>query len=232
VYELLEDDLSKHIFKNVILYKLTGKIDYLFDAQSDKDECYNSLLDAKSIRTYADLGAYNGDTVRELLRYAPQLERVTAFEPDRRSFRKLCEYCDTVSYPIIEKINAAAWSCDTTLTFGDEGNRNSGIFAKGKSIEVAATSLDRALDGRSVDYVKYDVEGCEKEALDGSADTIRSCRPKLLVSLYHRSEDIFALPLLLSELCRDYRFFLRRYRYIPAWDLNLICVPREKAQGC
>ena len=223
VYELLEDDLSKKIFQNVILYKITGKIEYLFEAQSDKDECY-ALLDAKEIHSYADLGAYNGDTVRELLRYAPQLERVTAFEPDRRSFRKLSEYCDTVTFPVIEKINAAAWSCDTTLTFGDEGNRNSGIFAKGKSVDVNATSLDSVLGGQAVDYVKYDVEGCEEQAIIGSTATITLHRPKLLVSIYHRSEDIFALPLQIKRLRPDYKLYIRRFPYVPAWDLNLICI--------
>ncbi len=225
VCKLFEDDTSRQIYENVIAYKLTGKIDYLFDAESDKDEVYTKLLKAENITSYADLGAYNGDTVRELMPYSPDLADVTAFEPDRRSFRKLCEYCDTLNgTPTINKVNAAAWYCDTTLTFGDEGNRNSGLFARGKAIEVRATSLDKVLDGKSVDYIKYDVEGCEKEALDGSKSTILRYRPRLLVSVYHRSEDIFALPMQVKELCPDYKLYLRRYKYIPAWDLNLVCV--------
>ena len=225
VYDLFEDDASRRIYENVIAYKLTGKIDYLFDAESDKDEVYNDLLRAEDIKDYADLGAYNGDTVRELMRYAPRLREVTAFEPDRRSFCKLCEYCDTLGNTLkINKVNAAAWCCDATLTFGDEGNRNSGLFARGKSIEVAATSLDKALDGKCVDYVKYDVEGCEAKALVGSSQTILKHRPRLLVSVYHRSEDVFTLPLQIKALRPDYKFYLRRYTYIPAWDLNLICI--------
>lgn len=224
VYELLADGHSRHIFENVIYYKLTGRIDYLFDAESDKDEVYTELLQAGSIKSYADLGAYNGDTVRELMRYAPSLERVTAFEPDRRSFRKLTEYCDTLTSPDVKKINAAAWNCDAVLTFGDEGNRNSGLFAKGKSVEVRATSLDKVLNGQDVDYVKYDVEGCEREAIEGSRETVLACKPRLLVSVYHRSEDIFALPLQIHALRPDYRLYLRRFPYVPAWDLDLICI--------
>ena len=224
-YSLLCDDESKRIFENVIAYKLTGKISYLFNAESDKDEVYDSLLCAKSIRSYADLGAYNGDTIRELLKYTDKLERIIAFEPDRRSFRKLCEYCDsTPDLPQIEKLNLAAWSTDATLVFGDEGNRNSGLFAKGKTVEISACSLDKALNGKQVDYIKYDVEGCEKEALEGSAITISNCAPRLLVSAYHRSEDIFALPLQIHAMHPQYKLYLRRYEYIPAWDLNLICI--------
>ena len=124
----------------------------------------------------------------------------------------------------LHSVQAAAWSVETTLQFGDEGNRNSGLFAKGKSVEVKALSLDEALGGRAVDYVKYDVEGCEREALIGSTKTILSSKPRLLVSAYHRSEDVFALPLQIAGIRPDYKMYLRRYPYVPAWDLNIICV--------
>ncbi|MBO7309891.1 MAG: FkbM family methyltransferase, partial [Clostridia bacterium] len=58
VYTLLSDEQSKIIFKNVIFYKITGKIDYLFNAVSDKDEVFSELICANTIRRYADLGAY------------------------------------------------------------------------------------------------------------------------------------------------------------------------------
>lgn len=221
---LLCDEESRRIYDRVIAYKLSGDISHLFEAESDKDEVYR-LMDASSIRIAADLGAYNGDTVRELMSYAPSLEQVVAFEPDRRNYRKLSEFCQMLSRPAVEIRQAAAFSERTVLTFGDEGNRNSGLYAKGKSVQVEALSLDEVLGGRSVDYIKYDVEGAEKEAIMGSAQTIRAHRPRLLVSAYHKSEDLFALPLQLHALCPHYRFYYRRYPYIPAWDLNLIGVP-------
>ena len=224
-YELLADEESKSIFENVVAYKLSGDIRYLFASESDKDEVYRKLLSAESIRSYADLGAYNGDTIRELMRYSPALSDVTAFEPDRRSFRKLTEFCAALPDSVkVNALHAAAWNEDAELSFGDEGNRNSGLFAKAKTVQIKATSLDLALEGKSVDYVKYDVEGCEREAILGSSETILSCAPKLLVSVYHRSEDLFALPLQIHSLKPEYKLYLRRYPYVPAWDLNLICI--------
>ncbi|MBQ8345097.1 MAG: FkbM family methyltransferase [Clostridia bacterium] len=223
--QLLADEESLRIYDRTLAYKLSGDITHLLAAESDKESVYR-LLDAGSIRRYADLGAYNGDTVRELMAYAPNLSAVLAMEPDRRSFRKLNEFCQSRenAMPAIRAVQAAAWSETATLTFGDEGNRNSGLYAKGKTVEVPAASLDDLLDGESVDYIKYDVEGAEREALIGSAGTIQAHRPRLLVSAYHKSEDLFALPLQIHALRPDYQLYYRRYPYIPAWDLNLICV--------
>ena len=223
-YDLLEDGESKRIFEKTILYKLTGNIDFLFEAESDEDTVMTTLIQAEDIESYADLGAYNGDTLRKLANYAPKLSRAVAFEPSPKTFKKLSAYVETETRFGINAINAAAWSEDTTLEFSDEGNRNSGLFAKGKHTEVVARSLDGVLDGDGVDYIKYDVEGCEREALAGSEKTIAAYYPKLLVSAYHKSEDIYDLPLLIHEKFPSYKLYYRRYPYIPAWDLNLICV--------
>lgn len=45
-----------------------------------------------------------------------------------------------------------------------------------------------------------------------------------MIAAYHRSEDLFALPQQIAAIRPDYRFYLRHYRYIPAWDVNLYCV--------
>lgn len=228
VWDMLCDEESKRIYENVILYKLTGNIKYLWESESDKTAVFDEILDAQNIESYLDLGAYNGDTLREMLRYNPDLKSATALEPDARNFRKLTEYASTVVGIDIKCINAGAWCENTTLLFDASGNRNAGIVSAGNIVskikEVPVVSVDFVLGGESVDYIKYDVEGSEKEALLGSAETIRAHSPKLLVSLYHRSEDLFALPELVMELNSDYKLYLRRFPYIPAWDLNLYAI--------
>ncbi|MBO5845852.1 MAG: FkbM family methyltransferase [Clostridia bacterium] len=227
VYGLLSDEESKRIFANTVAYKLTGAIGYLEAAVSSKEEVYTGLLSADGIKTCLDLGAYNGDTARELAEYASGLERVIALEPDRRNFKKLSAYAETEDrFELIAK-NAAAWSEPAVLEFAADGNRNSNVSSGGKVVQIEGTTVDAVAEGLFVDYIKYDVEGSEAAAICGSANTIKRCKPALLVSLYHRSEDIFSLPLMLREISPDYRLYLRRYRYIPAWDLNLICVPTK-----
>jgi hypothetical protein len=45
-----------------------------------------------------------------------------------------------------------------------------------------------------------------------------------MISLYHRSEDVFELPLMIHERFPDYKFYIRRREYIPAWDTVLVAV--------
>ena len=154
-------------------------------------------------------------------------------EPDARNFRKLEAYAAEETRASVIPINAGAWSEDTTLFFDASGNRNASFETnrsetladrpvKLKSIE--AKTLDSILNGARVDYIKYDVEGAEHEALLGSTQTILAHSPTLMVSLYHRNEDLFDLPLLIRKHFPQYKhFYLRRLKGIPAWDLNFYC---------
>ena len=75
-------------------------------------------------------------------------------------------------------------------------------------------------------FIKYDVEGAEEEAILGSVNTIQNNDTELLVSLYHKSRDLFSLPLLVHKLLPDHKLYLRKHPYIPAWDINLyVCKP-------
>ena len=228
---LLFDEKSKEIFRSVVNYKLSGDIDYLKDSHTDFSEVYR-LLGAENFEGIADLGAYNGDTLREITPFSPKLKSAIAFEPDRRNHKKLSEYAESVENFEITPLKLAAWSDRATLYFDASGNRNSSLVSgmqmpvtkQPKIVETEADSLDNILDGEGVDYIKYDVEGSEKEAILGSLKTIEEHRPAMMISLYHRSEDIFELPLMIHERFPEYKFFIRRRQYIPAWDTVLIAV--------
>ncbi len=224
--EVFSDNESGRLFDDIIAYRLTGELRYL-SRVTTPEEVIGRIVGAESVRRYVDLGAYDGDTIRELAAMAPGLTSVTAFEPDARSFRKLSAFAETDHPYSLETVNAAAWDADTSLDFTAEGNRNStlvsdiGLKAGAKIRTVRCAKVDTVLGGRAVDYIKYDVEGAEAEALSGSMETVARWHPTLLVSLYHRSEDLFSLPLMVRGMGYE-RLYLRRYAGFPAWDLNLI----------
>ena len=72
-------------------------------------------------------------------------------------------------------------------------------------------------------YIKMDVEGSEALALRGGMHTLKQYKPKLNIACYHRSEDLYTLPLLIHELQPDYKIYIRRHPCLPCWDLNLYC---------
>ena len=220
-YDLLCDERSREVFRGVLEFRRTGKIEHLLATSDNRDEVMKTMLDLENYKVAADLGAYNGDTAEELIELCPRIEKIYAFEPDRRNFKKL-SLCATEHTQIIP-INSAAWSEDTTLIFDDSGNRNAGLLEEGLSrrrAEVSAVALDSVVKEK-IDFIKYDVEGAEKKALIGSSESIRKYKPDLLISMYHRTEDLHELVHLVHNICPEYKLYLRRYPYIPAWDLNL-----------
>ena len=248
---LFADDESRRVYDGILRYKLTGRMDILRATESSPADAYRHILRADTFRVAADLGAYNGDSIRDLRIYAPDLQIVVAMEPDRRNFRKLSEYAAALRERkdplIVHPVGAGAWSRAATLTFHGSGNRNAGLTDAsvshegnilpstadnpyfGKTSEVPVAALDEIVaatlpPSTRLDYIKYDVEGAEAEALMGSRETILRDAPALLVSAYHRNADIFRLPLLVHDLNPAYKLYLRRMAGVPAWDINLYAV--------
>ena len=218
---LFADEKSVKLYDAMIMAKLTGKVEYLLDGCESDDEIL-SHLGADRFRVTLDLGAYNGDTALKLVDICPKLETVIALEPDERNFRKLC--INTVPTKKVEPHFGAAWDKEEILTFTKGGGR--GIRRRGgeKTVEVAGVRPESLLDGRKVDYIKIDVEGAERQAIDGCKNAIASFRPSLRIALYHKSADIFELPAMIHEICPDYKIYIKRTMSFPAWDIDLIAL--------
>ncbi len=228
-YDSLADENSKNAFANIVTYKLTGRLAYLESAYSKKAELYH-FLSGDSFATIIDAGAYNGDTIRDAKEHFPNLKKVYAIEPDNKTFKKLQRYCEAETDICIDAINAAVLDESGASSFFGSGNRNSSISSTSsyeyKSITVRTVTIDDITDEK-IDYIKYDVEGAELYALKGSVRTINEYRPVLLVSAYHRSADVFALVNYISDTHPFYDIYLHRLRAVPAWELDIIAIPKK-----
>ena len=47
-----------------------------------------------------------------------------------------------------------------------------------------------------VDFIKMDIEGSEKQALAGAAQTLKRFKPRMALAAYHKPEDPAAIPAL------------------------------------
>jgi len=138
-----------------------------------------------------DVGANDGSYVHYLRRHA---RRVIAFEPmpsladtlrvkfrhgvDIRSIA-LSDRAGTVELhmPVVDGVTVTG--CSTVSPTA------SATYPDHRAIEVPMATLDSVYDGQ-VGFIKIDVEGHEQAVLDGAVQTIRRCRPRLLVEIDER----------------------------------------------
>ncbi|MGN0522077.1 MAG: FkbM family methyltransferase, partial [Eubacterium sp.] len=216
IYNRLADDESKRIYRDIINFKISGKIDYLINSFCDKNEIYRDILKLNDNETIVDLGAYDGDTIREFTEFTDgKYKKIIALEPDEKNFRKLCK--NTEQMDNIELHNMGAWDREDTLIFAKKAGRNSKISAQG--IPVKVTDIDTLIN-EPVTMIKMDIEGSELKALCGCEKTIKKYNPKLYICAYHRNEDLFAIGKKILELNDNYRLYFRHSKYIPAWESN------------
>lgn len=219
-YSLLADQRSKDIFENILTFEFTGELSYLLKTESTRKEALCELLKLTSHEHYADLGAYRGDTLEEMIDLCGGYEKAYAFEPDKMTFSKLQE--TTKDFENLTLFPYALWNKNTTLNFSGGGGRQSAL--SGEGYEVEAVALDNVLGEKKLTYIKADVEGVEKETLEGMSRILKEQKPKLCISAYHRSADIFELILQIHSINPDYKIHLRHHPYIPAWDTNVYCI--------
>lgn len=215
-FSLLADDESKKNYLDILNFKVSGKIEYLFSAEKEKEYIYKNVLCADSQSVFIDLGAYDGDTVREFCgSVGKEYKKIYAFEADEKNFKKLQK--NTADLKNIQLYNFAAWDKTETLHFEKKSARSSHLSSAG-SVTVQARSVDELITDATI--LKMDIEGSEARAIEGAKQLIARCKPALYICAYHRNCDMFDLPLRINKICPDYRFFFYHHKYIPAWESN------------
>jgi len=231
-FDLLSDNESKTFFIDLIRYKLSGDLLYL-----DKLNCRDMISDLKP-DALIDMGAYVGDTVIEYTKRFPSIKKIIAYEPDKRHYKKLCDILNQREGLEAYPINAASSDTSSVVDFSDNEGRGSGHesyrcfdgFRPVKAKPVVTAKLDDmagVLSSSTLPLLKIDVEGMEEKAIRGAKSFIKEKAPMMIVSLYHNNRDIFRLPILLSELCKDSFFYLSRKQVcFPAWEVELTIIPK------
>ena len=79
----------------------------------------------------------------------------------------------------------------------------------------------------ALDGVSLDIEGGEIDALKGAERIIREGRPVICLSLYHKPDDLWRIPLLLASMVDDYAFHIRQHMF-NSFDSVLYAVPKSR----
>lgn len=219
VYNILADEESRRVYIDILNFKVSGKIKYLLSSFCDKNSIYSDILKLTDNENIIDLGAYDGDTIKEFTTATNgKYEQITAFEPDAKSYKKLIK--NTENMQNLTTYNMGAWNKKDTLIFSANAGRNSKLSSSGTSINV--TDIDSL--NLSPTFIKMDIEGSEMKALEGMEKTVKAYLPKLYICAYHRNEDLYALALKVRNLSKKYKIYFRHSRYIPAWESNFYCI--------
>ncbi len=212
-FYLWEDDESRRQFLGHLRFRLF--LDYRALPENSKDNYFPPELVARlsDATTFVDCGAYDGDTIRHFLEHQQNSFReIFAFEPDEINCQKLRAYVSTLAVDLVNRIhiyNAGVGSRRQKMRFNPTGNTSAALDELG-SAQVSVLPIQEIVKGnREATYVKFDVEGAEWEALEGMRNLIELKDPLLAVSVYHRPDDLWQLPLYLKSLNPAYRLFLR-----------------------
>lgn len=219
-YSLLADEKSKKVFENYVNFEFSGKLDYLFNMESDISDAFNDYLQLSENESFIDIGAYRGDTVEQFLKFTNgKYDNILAIEPDRKTYKKLVENCKYLKNFVA--INGAVTCIDGTIEFSSVAGRQSTI---GSGVEIPAFTLNKLAEKFVPTYIKIDAEGAELDILNGGRKIISEFKPKIKIATYHKNRDIFEIPILLNELNKDYKIYMCHHPYIPAWDTDFYCV--------
>lgn len=88
----------------------------------------------------------------------------------------------------------------------------SSIICDDGEVSISAVTIDETIrKGDKVTFIKMDVEGAELESLKGAKEIIIRDKPKLAISIYHKPEDMAAIPLYIKRLVPKYKFYIRHH---------------------
>ena len=176
-------------------------------------------------RRFIDIGANWGSYSLVL---SPQFASVESFEPIQRCARAIARYASTFNTKI--SVHECALSDrDGTVPFfipwspDEDASSASRIAVDGDAtaVRVRARTLD-SFGFPEVDLIKIDVEGHEREVLAGAAETIRRCRPTLLIEVEQRHiDEPFGERIAAIESLGYRATFVRDGRLVPLAEIDL-----------
>ena len=157
-----------------------------------------------------DCGAHIGVFTHQALQSGAA--KVVAIDPDPTQVECLRRnFAGEIASGRVIVVPKGVWSKEGSMTL-HVGEQNSGesslVFEIGRDkVEVPVTTIDQIaaeLDLPRIDYIKLDIEGAEREALRGAAETLRRYKPRILLESYHREDDLDVLPTIIQGLRPDY----------------------------
>lgn len=216
LYHDLADEISKKTLRGILNYRLTRNKNYLDEIKSSE----NIYMDDTIWRGFApnenfyiiDGGAYDGDSAEEFIeKWGDQATlHLYCFEASRAN----CHFIEdkqALFYPHrIFVHNSALWDISGCELVFSDSCLSGKITEKGSKCVVTEKIDD--IDFERVDFIKLDIEGAERNCLEGARKTIEKYHPRLAICAYHLQDDLLVLYEFIKSLHGSYDIKLRHYK--------------------
>jgi len=209
ILSLLADVRSKEILETILHNYETGNM--YFGSIYEKQQYFNDVFEDSMCEdeVYVDGGVWNGDTILWFIQYANnKYARIYGFEPDPLNYWITVNKFSNASEKI-KLYNSALSDHEGQAWFSTLLGQDSKIDKDGGYL-ATLIKLDDVVNEK-VTFIKLDVEGGEYDALMGAKNIIQAFKPKLAISLYHKDDDLWKLPLLVHELVPEYKLYIRHH---------------------
>jgi FkbM family methyltransferase len=227
-YDALGDDKSRKVLAGIMNYKMTHDMKYISEIADNAEEQYfdDELIHYTEEDIFLDCGGYTGDTVEAYVKYnGGKYKKVICMEADRDNCNIIRGKADNFKLQIEEK---ACWSEKCKLTFDKVGSGSGHVMVDGKplkeTVSVEADTIDNIAGKDKIAFIKMDIEGAEYDALMGARRVIERDKPTLMISVYHKQDDLLRIPALILSMNYDYKFYLRHYRSMSVQETVLYAV--------
>jgi FkbM family methyltransferase len=192
---------------------------YLFSQYAYRDAATGALPRRGDV--VIDGGGCWGETALWLAHMVGESGQVHSFEPGPKNLEllqrnlaanpQLAQRIAVHDVPLGAVAGETLWIEDALAP--GAGLKNAEEMAgKANMVETQIETVDAIVargELSTVDFIKLDVEHAELAVIKGASETIRTQRPRLAISIYHRPDDLATIPAAIERLGVSYRWYLQ-----------------------
>ena len=212
LYDHLEDNLSRASLNALIKSWLTFSMQEALNVSvySTINGVMNpDIFPVYDQEVFVDCGAYIGDTVAEFVNeFNQDYKTIHTYDISEPTVSLMKENLKNLRNIVFNVKGVADKQGELSLAGVDAPFHGNRLVMQSGSSRVPIVKLDDDIK-EPITFLKIDVEGLDKEALNGARNHIIKYHPKIHVDTYHKLVDFFEVPLLIHGIDPSYRFYLR-----------------------
>ncbi|MES2779038.1 MAG: FkbM family methyltransferase [Bacteroidota bacterium] len=192
-------------------------IDFIIEQYAYQNDTIR--IEAQPGDTVLDIGGCWGDTALYFAHKVGSAGKVFSFEfiPNNLKLHQinrslnpnLADHITVVDHPVSNTTGQTIYYKDN----GPSSKMQATPFNEqtGSTTTLTIDDFVKQYQVDKVDFIKMDIEGAERYALEGALQTIKRFRPTLAIAIYHSVEDLINIPNWVLDLNLDYEIFVDHY---------------------